>query len=525
VATFGRNNTSTSYTTIEDQLTGSLFSLPVGGTVTNIVADVNCTTAAKNMKCQIYRHSDLVLIAQTDQKSVATGHSQQTFTFSANPHVPAGDYILSAWSAAGSGNGQISYAAGAANQGHYDPAAYGAAPNPMVPTHNNNVYNIYATYTPNLITFTAGAELRYPAFGYTTLGATDIGEITNSTNEYLDGSLFATTENGVGQSITIGLKRNAAGSDNIKCAIYKHSDLSLVGATDQVNTALTTSFAFYNFPFSAKPILVSGTDYILVVWADYTASQIRVCGTGGNVDQEHYQNIAYGAFPDPLVPSHGTYQFSIYCEYRTPINYTNTFTVGAELQTSVTTYTKTFTFNAELQATGLTKGLTINANLLKNWAKTFTASAELIQSSTKGFTVNSNLLKTLTKTLSVNAELLQNATKGFTVNANLLKTQIITFNINTELQQGNVKGFTVNASLTQTLTKTFSLDAELEAAAATFTLGFTVGAQLSSPVSIGGPIGGSRSLKPIQQRKILSPEVMYYLKLYLELKLDVDKIR
>lgn len=149
MATFGRNSTSTSYTNAENVVVGSVFTLVESGVVTSITADLNVTLSQKNMKCQIYRHSDLKLMAETAVKSVAIAHAQITFTFASNPTLPADDYILSVYSASGSGYGYISYAAGSTNQGHTDSATYPTTPDPMVPTHNNNVYNIYATYEPS----------------------------------------------------------------------------------------------------------------------------------------------------------------------------------------------------------------------------------------------------------------------------------------------------------------------------------------------------------------------------------------
>jgi hypothetical protein len=152
VATFGRNSTSTTYTTVENQLSGSVFALTERGIVASLTADINCTTSAKNMKLQIYRHSDLALIAETVQVSVPVGHAQRTFTFATNPELQTDDYLLTAWSVSGTGNGQISYAVGTTSQGHTKTGTYGTAPNPLVtPTHNNYAYNIYATYTPVII--------------------------------------------------------------------------------------------------------------------------------------------------------------------------------------------------------------------------------------------------------------------------------------------------------------------------------------------------------------------------------------
>ncbi len=155
-----------------------------------------------------------------------------------------------------------------------------------------------------------------PTFGKTSIGVNssvfaDIG------NEYIVGSGFSIAEFGIAQSITVALKRAAAGSNNIKCAIYKASDYSLVGETDEVSTALTTSFDWYTFPFSTKPALQAGTTYILVVWADYTTQTISIAYDEG-ATATYFEWYIYGSFPNPAGFDRGSNaDYSIYCTYAT----------------------------------------------------------------------------------------------------------------------------------------------------------------------------------------------------------------
>lgn len=154
-------------------------------------------------------------------------------------------------------------------------------------------------------------------FGYTTIGGS--GEtISSATTEYIKGSLFTCPENAEAQSITVALRRLAAGSDDAKCAIYKHSDLSLVGVTEEKNLNLTTGFQWFTFNFTGtKPSLTKDVEYVLVVWADYTASDIILAFTTGATNQAHRQAQTYNSFPDPYVPLHYNYKHSIYCTCRT----------------------------------------------------------------------------------------------------------------------------------------------------------------------------------------------------------------
>jgi hypothetical protein len=139
---------TTGSTTIEAQIVGSLFTPTSSGWLSNIMAYVGVTTAAKLGGAALYRHNDLAWIANTSVVSLGVATSWRTFTFAQPyPAVIAGtDYILVAWCATGSGNGLLYYGTGVANQGHIDPQTWGAWPNPLVPTtHNAFNYDINAS--------------------------------------------------------------------------------------------------------------------------------------------------------------------------------------------------------------------------------------------------------------------------------------------------------------------------------------------------------------------------------------------
>jgi hypothetical protein len=156
-----------------------------------------------------------------------------------------------------------------------------------------------------------------PNFGYETIGVYSV-TISSSGYEEIQGCKFTITEAGTADSITVALKRAAAGSDKVKCAIYKRSDLSLVGATGETSPSMTTSFAWYTFNFNApKPSLTANTEYLLAVWADYTSRSIFLAQDTGALNQSCYQDKTYDSWPDPLVPSYSSYKNSIYCTYTT----------------------------------------------------------------------------------------------------------------------------------------------------------------------------------------------------------------
>ena len=167
-------------------------------------------------------------------------------------------------------------------------------------------------------------------FGYETLGTTGMPGLIES---IIKGSVFTCPLSGKADSITVGLVYvTGAWTGKVKCAIYKHSDLSLVGVTEERTiTPPTTPGAWYIFNFAApKPSLAAGTDYVLVAWGESAAGDVGILHDAGAANQRHYQNIAYNGFPTPLVPTHGTEKDSIYCTY-TPSAPKGTIAIHAKL--------------------------------------------------------------------------------------------------------------------------------------------------------------------------------------------------
>jgi hypothetical protein len=138
------------------------------------------------------------------------------------------------------------------------------------------------------------------------------------------GGVF-TFNGGAGQvanSISALIKQGGdnAYTHHMKCALYKHSDSSLVAYTEELTvTDMTSAFVWYTFNFTSPPALIDGTDYIIVTWSD-TATEGQYNVLLGNENQApnlgHYESLAYGAFPDPFSES-GTAvrDFCIYCTY------------------------------------------------------------------------------------------------------------------------------------------------------------------------------------------------------------------
>jgi len=148
-ANFGYETAGSSFAIFGNIIKGSVFTIPQAGTANSITCSVGGGEGTAAFKYAIYNHDTLVLVGTTAASTIAkfAAKAWRTLSFASPPTLVAGTaYILVAWS--DSNAPIIYYAAGDANQGHYDADTYAANfPDPLAPTHDNNKYSIYCTYT------------------------------------------------------------------------------------------------------------------------------------------------------------------------------------------------------------------------------------------------------------------------------------------------------------------------------------------------------------------------------------------
>jgi len=156
-----------------------------------------------------------------------------------------------------------------------------------------------------------------PIFGYDTMGS----QRTGCTFDGLWGSLFTMgAEDGTADSMTTAVASGSGSAFDqpMKLAIYLHSDLSLVGGTEELVNPLTTTPTWYTHNFNApKPSVSANMDYLLMNFFDYV-STLNIIYDDGATDQRHIVFQTYNGFPDPLgTVYHGNQKSSIYCTYTT----------------------------------------------------------------------------------------------------------------------------------------------------------------------------------------------------------------
>jgi len=156
MGTFGYTGVGGSNQTIEDRISGSVFTCPEDGTADKIsVALVTASPAWSGLvRCCIYKHSDLSKVAETEERTLTLTTTPTFYDFNFNAPKPsliaATDYVLVAWAEQAPGLCRARYTtADIVNQGHAQAATYAITfPNPLVPTHEERKYSIYCTYTP-----------------------------------------------------------------------------------------------------------------------------------------------------------------------------------------------------------------------------------------------------------------------------------------------------------------------------------------------------------------------------------------
>jgi len=149
-----------------------------------------------------------------------------------------------------------------------------------------------------------------PTFGRLLAGA---GAIT--INDHIAGGEFTCPDAGQkADSITVWLKQVSAVAANYKCMLYKASDNSLVGTTEERNILLPAGVSEQTFNFVTPPS-IENENYIITVWSDDWRGNLSVQWTGVDTvrgDAEVY-NGAPAIFADDEYE--GNSEAAIYCTY------------------------------------------------------------------------------------------------------------------------------------------------------------------------------------------------------------------
>jgi len=156
------------------------------------------------------------------------------------------------------------------------------------------------------------------------------------------GSLVSMPVAGSISNITVRFSNYASSTNKLtgKCAVYLHSDLSLVASTvARVDVSLFPAVNEIVFSFSSPIALQGGVDYILAFWGTSTYPDTTYVNYLSSGSKGHTQSIAYsGIFPDPLVAVENGYTYAIYTVYGDNTVVSSSPAIGADVTFSGTDY-------------------------------------------------------------------------------------------------------------------------------------------------------------------------------------------
>jgi len=144
-----------------------------------------------------------------------------------------------------------------------------------------------------------------PTFGYDTVGGSDYSIY----QDHIVGSYFTGADGSATSISSYGRNTN-----EYKQGLYKRSDNSFVGGTEEGNTVYDPAWRTTNFSPSVN---ITSQDYYIVFWKNYYTGEYygesiyydSATGLGGD-DSENYGN-----WPDPWSPTSQDRKYSIYCTY------------------------------------------------------------------------------------------------------------------------------------------------------------------------------------------------------------------
>jgi hypothetical protein len=171
--------------------------------------------------------------------------------------------------------------------------------------NDDNVYMIFRSYASQNTTGVFGNIIQGSSY-----------QSVSANRMY--GSLFTSPNATVIAKSIAFYGRSGSQTRNVKCLIVRHSDLKIVAITNPIS--VTTTPGWWTATFASPPTLTPNMEYILMIIPDGT---VRLFYTTGTADQGHYDGSnSYLSPIDPTDALHNNYQYSIYCNYDQPIEYT-----------------------------------------------------------------------------------------------------------------------------------------------------------------------------------------------------------
>ena len=179
----GYTKIGSSFQSVNDRISGSVFTANEYGRADNITAFINQAYMSGPYQCMLYQASDGAFIGNTTsnwvslpQGNPASSSWWAVFNFTGNkPHLVKGtQYVITCWG--DSAYSRVYYnESGSSETGRYYNHPYGDPPNPADFTTESRYYSIYCSYTPDIPQITnVLANPHTIGFGYNVTISTNV---------------------------------------------------------------------------------------------------------------------------------------------------------------------------------------------------------------------------------------------------------------------------------------------------------------------------------------------------------------
>jgi hypothetical protein len=174
---------------------------------------------------------------------------------------------------------------------------------------NDGVYMTFRSYA---------SQTSSGTFGYTTAG----GSYNTVNANEMYGSVFTSSAYSgmIVQNVTFR-GRAGSGTTNVKGVLVRYSNLTIVAVGNPVS--VSTTLGWYTSVFSSPPSLSTNTQYVIML---IPSGNTRLYYGSGSANQGYYDSSnSYTTPTNPTDASTNNHQYSIYCTFTYPSQYTCEF--------------------------------------------------------------------------------------------------------------------------------------------------------------------------------------------------------
>ena len=299
-STFGYSNVGGSSQSIENTIIGSTFTVPANGIAQNITAYIQA--AAAQTFGDTTKHSSTASIINTIRgmqfaptyNGVATSISAYIACTSSAKNMEAAIYNNSNDSLIAQTNQQL------VNSGTNGLVTFSFSSGPSLIAGNTYILVVWSASGSG-----GNANLYYQS------GGNQGDSYSQNYGAWPTQPSFSSVNNQY--SIYCTYQPTA----KVTAAIYSNTN-AFIASTQELSIS-ATGWATFNF-LSPQPVLTANTNYILVAWSNSAGGFTMNYHTGSSNEGQSYSQT-YGSWPASANFNHNNHEYSIYCDYSVPSQY------------------------------------------------------------------------------------------------------------------------------------------------------------------------------------------------------------